>query len=57
MGDERDPTGMLRYYGIINDCHAQRDGDCDWPKCPQLRDGEPQKSGRHCPLDILSEDR
>jgi hypothetical protein len=40
-----------------NDCHAQRDGDCHWPKCPQLRDGEPHKSGRHCPLDILSEDR
>lgn len=32
-------------------CHADRDGDCDWEGCPQLRDGEPKKSGRHCPLD------
>lgn len=32
-------------------CHAQMDGDCDWKDCPQLRDGEPEKSGRHCPLD------
>lgn len=32
-------------------CHAQRDGDCSWAECPQLRDGEPEKSGRHCPLD------
>lgn len=55
--DERDPTGMLRYYGIINDCHAARDGDCFWSKCPQVRDGEPHKSGRHCPLDVRSVDR
>jgi len=27
------------------------DGDCYWENCPQLRDGEPEKSGRHCPLD------
>ncbi len=32
-------------------CHANRDGECDWKDCPQLRDGEPPKSGRHCPLD------
>jgi hypothetical protein len=32
-------------------CHADSDGDCDWKNCPQLRDGEPRKSGRHCPLD------
>lgn len=34
-------------------CHAGRDGDCDWPECPQLRDDEPHRSGRHCPLDWL----
>lgn len=31
-------------------CHAARDGDCDWTECPQNRDGEPQRSGRTCPL-------
>ncbi len=35
-------------------CHSQRDGDCIWERCPQLRDGEPKKSGRHCPLDWRS---
>lgn len=32
-------------------CHAARDGECQWELCPQLRDGEPTKTGRHCPLD------
>ena len=32
-------------------CQAGRDGDCIAPQCPQLRDGEPKASGRHCPLD------
>jgi hypothetical protein len=32
-------------------CHADRDGECVHKDCPQLRDGEPKKSGRHCPLD------
>ena len=36
-------------------CHANRDGDCTWADCPQLRDGEPQKSGRHCPVDSIEE--
>jgi len=34
-------------------CHAGKDGDCIWDECPQLRDGEPKKTGRHCPLDDL----
>ena len=37
-------------------CHAQRDGDCEWGGCPQLCDGEPARSGRHCPLDTLDEE-
>ena|SRR5579863_1966413 len=37
-------------------CAAARDGDCDHAQCPQLRDGEPEKSGRHCPLDISGDD-
>jgi len=32
-------------------CMSDDDGFCDWPKCPQIRDGEPAKSGRHCPRD------
>jgi hypothetical protein len=33
-------------------CHADSDGECTWDGCPQLRDGEPKKSGRHCPYDV-----
>lgn len=33
-------------------CHAARDGECHWAVCPQLRDGEPVATGRHCPLDV-----
>jgi hypothetical protein len=32
-------------------CRANRDGDCTWQACPQLRDDEPRQTGRHCPLD------
>ncbi len=35
----------------LTHCAANRDGDCDHQQCPQLRDGEPVKSGRRCPLD------
>lgn len=38
-------------------CRAQRDGDCTWAGCPQARDGEPGRTGRHCPLDIHGEER
>lgn len=31
-------------------CAASRDGECTHKQCPQLRDNEPHKSGRHCPL-------
>lgn len=37
---------------LIESCRADRDGDCSWSGCPQRRDGEPEGSGRHCPLDI-----
>lgn len=33
-------------------CAASRDGDCCHAQCPQLRDGEPAKTGQHCPLDL-----
>ena len=33
-------------------CQASRgDGECFDPLCPQILDGEPEKSGRHCPID------
>lgn len=31
-------------------CQAGRDGECRWQYCPQLRDGEPGKTGRPCPI-------
>jgi hypothetical protein len=37
-------------------CASARDGECVNLQCPQLRDGEPGKSGRHCPLDNWNED-
>jgi len=37
-------------------CAADQDGDCSHAQCPQLRDGEPAKSGRHCPLDTYTEE-
>lgn len=42
------PTRLIR-------CAASRDGECAHRDCPQLRDNEPGKTGRHCPLDV-SED-
>ena len=41
--------------GIVERCHADRDGDCNYPNCPQLRDKEPATSGRHCPIDTWHE--
>lgn len=37
-------------------CAAARDGECNHAQCPQLRDGEPENSGRHCPIDNWDED-
>lgn len=31
-------------------CAADDDGDCNHAQCPQRRDGEPNRSGRGCPL-------
>jgi hypothetical protein len=52
--DARDHGRMLRNAlrsDGVSRCRAAQDGDCDWSQCPQTRDGEPLKSGRHCPLD------
>jgi hypothetical protein len=32
-------------------CKAGADDYCDWEGCPQARDQEPYRTGRHCPLD------
>jgi len=35
----------------LETCRSGSDGDCSWEHCPQNRDGEPDKTGRHCPFD------
>jgi hypothetical protein len=47
---------MISNWQSGTNCHAAMDGDCSWSECPQLRDGEPKKTGRHCPLDVGSDD-
>ncbi|UCF25211.1 MAG: hypothetical protein JSV72_07345 [Ralstonia sp.] len=37
-------------------CAAGQDGECCHALCPQIRDGEPKRSGRHCPLDVAVDD-
>lgn len=37
-------------------CHGGRDGECNWKRCPQIRDNEPETTGRHCPLDNGDDD-
>jgi hypothetical protein len=39
---------------VMETCHSQADGDCAWQGCPQNKDDEPMKTGRHCPLDTAS---
>lgn len=46
----RQPDGLLMPPRPQGRCRSASDGDCDWPGCPQLRDGEPAKTGRACPL-------
>jgi len=36
---------------VMTRCQSDSDGDCSWAHCPQLRDNEPETTGRHCPLD------
>lgn len=46
----------LRSVIAMISCHGERDGECCWEHCPQLRDNEPQTSGRHCPLDTYEDE-
>jgi len=31
-------------------CQVHDDGSCTWEPCPQVRDDEPNRSGRPCPI-------
>jgi hypothetical protein len=38
-------------------CHASPgDGECFWKGCPQVKEGEPEKTGRTCPLPWVEDD-
>lgn len=41
---------------LASHCRGARDGECSWKHCPQIRDGEPHKTRRHCPLDRIHPD-
>jgi predicted HAD superfamily Cof-like phosphohydrolase len=56
----RDKTGKAASWRPPVDrsgpnCHHDSDGDCGWKECPQSRDGEPERSGRSCPLPGLGD--
>jgi len=36
----------------LTHCQSGKDGECFDKQCPQIRDNEPDKSGRHCPIDF-----
>jgi hypothetical protein len=40
----------------LTSCKAGRDGDCNHEQCPQARDGEPNATGRTCPLPHWTDD-
>lgn len=40
----------------LEHCAAGRDGECNHRDCPQIRDNEPEHSGRHCPIDNYNGD-
>lgn len=52
---KRWPWRGLQFKWWVIGCKANRDGECNWLDCPQIKDGEPVKSGRHCPLDVENE--
>ena len=58
--EEANPLPKPRYslsQHRMTRCQSDDDGMCyDASVCPQLRDGEPKRSGRHCPLDVRERD-
>ena len=60
MSYERDLKRLTQFRGARPEyaadlCHSAKDGECRWDRCPQSLDGEPTKTGRHCPLDCYEE--
>lgn len=51
---KEEPVVVVEHKPLTH-CASGQDGDCIHPDCPQLRDGEPVKSGRHCPIDTREE--
>lgn len=51
MGDELKPSSSYHPSVRQNECHADRDGECNWVNCPQLKNYQ-----RHCPLDVDTDD-
>jgi hypothetical protein len=43
MKDER--AAFREYYGLGR-CRAGKDGECCWSQCPQVRDKEPEGTGK-----------
>jgi hypothetical protein len=43
---------LERSFAASEHCHSNNDGECEWERCPQLRDKEPHATGRHCPLAV-----
>ena len=44
-------AGIGYTVAVLQSCAAHQDGDCFHKDCPQKRDNEPKRTGRHCPLD------
>ena len=59
MSDEKTHLPPYKYHvqqRTMTRCQADSDGDCVYEHCPQLRDNEPAKTGRHCPHDVEPEE-
>lgn len=54
--DQKGKASIAQTEKPLTGCAANRDGECFHSQCPQLRDGEPMKSGRHCPLDTQEDE-
>lgn len=57
-GTDLNQKSIPNFCAIVEEgyCRADRDGDCSWDECPQLRDGEPEASGRSCPFVLPDEE-
>jgi hypothetical protein len=59
LGEDAVPerlTPFRKQRAAEGHCMSNREGDCSWAECPQLRDGEPERSGQHCPRDVRDAD-